>query len=224
MSDKLLHYSDGVVQVVFENDLLYASLPENMKDRFEWELRRDMDKAAELGYTVVCSSRLMAQMAASLSGLFLDSTMKPRKAVEQLVGSSKVDTWRIDQLKQLNQQIRESLITRYSSRSPLRRKALGERLLSNPDALEAEVLGWQGLLKSQHSEVIDSRENYVEDTAEVLCRFRSSMFLLATCKTGKVVVLPVSAEVKSCEEAQQWLAGDTIKGFALPKFYSLGRS
>jgi hypothetical protein len=69
-----------------------------------------------------------------------------------------------------------------------------------------ERYGWQRYLVDSHSQMLDKRDNAIENTKEAL--FATGSFgnrLVVTCPTGRIFTLGVPNTAKTCEEAQQWL-------------------
>lgn len=88
----------------------------------------------------------------------------------------------------------------------------------------AQVLGWARLMEHSEAQLLDQRRNAIEGTVEMLYDFRGLRILIANCGTGKPEMMPVDKNCKDCEAAQAWLAGDTVPGLQLPRFFSLGRT
>jgi hypothetical protein len=69
-----------------------------------------------------------------------------------------------------------------------------------------ERYGWQRYLVDSQAEMLDKRDNAIENTKEALFATRSfGNRLVVTCPTGRVFTLGVPSDAKTCEEAQQWL-------------------
>lgn len=68
--------------------------------------------------------------------------------------------------------------------------------------------GWPKYLRDSKSECRDTRRNDIEGTLEALYRTKSGdKRLVVTCPTGRVFALGVPKDVKTCEQAQEWLNG-----------------
>lgn len=75
-------------------------------------------------------------------------------------------------------------------------------------AVRIERFGWPRYLKESGAEVVDTRKNEIENTIEALCRMESGeQRLLVTCPTQRQFALGVPPDVKTCQQAQEWLAG-----------------
>jgi hypothetical protein len=81
-----------------------------------------------------------------------------------------------------------------------------ESLLS-PEQCEIAYEGWLVYLNRHGRTILDRND----DTGELLVKSNQNgrVVLIADCPTGKVVTLPVGDKVKTCAEAQEWLAGNT---------------
>lgn len=96
-----------------------------------------------------------------------------------------------------------------------------------PEKLYLEMKGWRTLVQSDRSILLDRRKNYIEETYEALYSYGAQLFLLTLCRTGKVVLLPVGSSCQTCEDAQHWLCGDSVKSEGalwLPRMFVRGRS
>ena len=87
-----------------------------------------------------------------------------------------------------------------------------EMIMSETDAdlqnILAQQYGWHRLLKEIGAEVLDVRENPVENTVEVLTTSQFGVKLMATCPTGRVMTMPMPDGTKTCIEAQEWLGSE----------------
>jgi hypothetical protein len=75
-----------------------------------------------------------------------------------------------------------------------------------------ERYGWQRYLVDINAQVIDKRDNAIENTKEAL--FATGELgnrLVVTCPTGRVFTLGVPSDAKTCEEAQKWLGNASAK-------------
>ena len=69
-----------------------------------------------------------------------------------------------------------------------------------------ERFGWLRYIQDSKANLLDSRDNAIENTKEAL--FAAGELgnrLVVTCPTGRVFVLGVPLSRKTCEAAQQWL-------------------
>ena len=72
-----------------------------------------------------------------------------------------------------------------------------------------DIHGWPRYIRESGLEAVDTRRNHIEGTLEALYRCKDgSQRLVVTCPTGRVFALGVVSEVRTCEQAQRWLAGD----------------
>lgn len=68
--------------------------------------------------------------------------------------------------------------------------------------------GWTRYLRESGAKQIDMRRNEIEGTIEALYHAKNGQRrLVATCPTGRVFTMGVPDDVKTCEEAQAYLAG-----------------
>ena len=75
-------------------------------------------------------------------------------------------------------------------------------------SIRIERFGWPRYLRESRAKVRDSRHNEIENTEEALMLTdRGEQRLVVTCPTGRIFALGVPGEVKTCEQAQHWLAG-----------------
>lgn len=86
-------------------------------------------------------------------------------------------------------------------------QVITESLLS-ADQCEIAYEGWLVYLNRHGRTILDRND----DTGELLVKSTKNgrVVLIADCPTGKVVTLPVGDKVKTCAEAQEWLAGNTV--------------
>lgn len=98
-------------------------------------------------------------------------------------------------------------------------------IVENPERITSEMIekerdadlqnilatqyGWHRLLTEIGAEVIDERENIVENTIEVLTKSKFGTKLIATCTTGRVMTMPVPDTITTCVDAQTWLGNET---------------
>lgn len=80
--------------------------------------------------------------------------------------------------------------------------------------------GWLRYLGDSRAIIVDQRHNDIENTKEILFKTdKNGLRLVVTCPTGRVFVLRVPKNVKTCVDAQKWLGNDR-KG----KFNVIGRT
>jgi len=76
-------------------------------------------------------------------------------------------------------------------------------------ALRIERYGWPRYLRETGATCLDERRNDIDGTREALFRDRHGRLrLVATCPTARVFAPSVPAGIVSCEQAQNWLAGE----------------
>jgi hypothetical protein len=76
-------------------------------------------------------------------------------------------------------------------------------------ALRIERYGWPRYLRETGAACLDERRNDIDGTCEALFRDRRGRVrLVATCPTARVFTPSVPADIASCEQAQNWLAGE----------------
>ena len=78
-------------------------------------------------------------------------------------------------------------------------------------AIMVERFGWLRYLQESDAQLIDKRDNVVENTKEALYKGLGDRRLVVTCPTGRVFVLGVPSRIKTCEEAQKWLGNQGRK-------------
>lgn len=72
--------------------------------------------------------------------------------------------------------------------------------------IRIERFGWMRYLSDIHATVVERRRNDIEGTLEVLCRRGDICALVCHCpSTGRVFVLEVPGNIKTCDQAQKWL-------------------
>ncbi len=68
---------------------------------------------------------------------------------------------------------------------------------------------WERYITDSNAECLDIRKNEVENTMEALYNLgRDGNRLAVTCPTSRMFALGVPSEIKTCEEAQDWLGSD----------------
>lgn len=68
--------------------------------------------------------------------------------------------------------------------------------------------GWTRYLRESGAKCIDTRKNEIEGTQEALYRTKDGeQRLVAVCPTGRIFALGVPGDVKTCDQAQHYLAG-----------------
>jgi hypothetical protein len=78
-------------------------------------------------------------------------------------------------------------------------------------AIRIDRFGWVRYIKESGAKCIDKRKNEVEGTKEALFHCKDdSTRLVVTCPTKRIFSLGVPPEVKTCEQAQTWLAGEQL--------------
>ena len=76
-------------------------------------------------------------------------------------------------------------------------------------SIRIERFGWARYLKESGAEVVDERKNDIDGTTEALYQTaRGERRLVAVCPTARVFAMGVPSQVKTCEAAQNWLAGE----------------
>jgi hypothetical protein len=75
-------------------------------------------------------------------------------------------------------------------------------------SIRIDRFGWPRYLKESGADCVDFRDNAIEGTKEALyATNEGDKRLVATCATGRVFAMGVPSEVRTCEAAQEWLAG-----------------
>ena len=75
-------------------------------------------------------------------------------------------------------------------------------------SIRIDRFGWPRYLKESGSTCVDFRDNEIEGTKEALYATKhGDKRLVATCATGRVFAMGVPSQVRTCEAAQEWLAG-----------------
>lgn len=76
-------------------------------------------------------------------------------------------------------------------------------------SIRIKRFGWTRYIAETDSACVEYRDNDLEGTKEALIRTpKGDQRLVVTCPTGRVFAMGVPSDVKSCEEAQVWLAGE----------------
>ena len=78
-------------------------------------------------------------------------------------------------------------------------------------AIMVERFGWLRYLQESDAQLIDKRDNVIENTKEALYKGLGDRRLVVTCPTGRVFVLGVPSQITSCEQAQKWLGNEGRK-------------
>jgi len=72
-------------------------------------------------------------------------------------------------------------------------------------AIMIERFGWPKYLQETDAKCIDTNHNLIENSKEALYLSPFGNRLVVTCPTGRVFALGVPDQIKSCDEAQNWL-------------------
>jgi len=78
-------------------------------------------------------------------------------------------------------------------------------------AIMVERFGWLRYLQESNAQLIDKRDNLIENTKEALYEGLRDCRLVVTCPTGRVFVLGIPSRIKTCEQAQKWLGNEGRK-------------
>jgi hypothetical protein len=74
--------------------------------------------------------------------------------------------------------------------------------------IRIERFGWERYLKAKKAVVIEQRRNDIEQTMETLMRCGDMTVLVGACpSTARVYALEVPSDVRTCEQAQNFLSG-----------------
>lgn len=218
-------YSRGTSSLVSEAGICSIAMPVSLRERMtEFMDTRAYPEAVLLSKNVIESHKFLHTASRDLAGCFGLNKTSVTKAVSNLCEMSSISLYDYDELNRLFSQLKVTTQGRLGGRPTERVRNIWSSWEQHPVQLEAEMLGWEGLVTHQDAVCVDQRSNLVEGTMEALFRFRNAMFLIATCGTGDIVLLPVADNVTNCELAQAWLRGDTVSGFPLPSFFSKGRT
>ena len=81
---------------------------------------------------------------------------------------------------------------------------------SDVRSLRIERFGWHRYIEESEAFIQDSRYNSIEGTREALYNTKNGRRLIATCPSGKgrIVSMGVPPEIDTCQQAQDWLAGE----------------
>jgi hypothetical protein len=98
---------------------------------------------------------------------------------------------------------------------------------SDIQAIMLERFGWERYIDESGAVAIDSRQNDIENTLEIL--YDTPKFgrrLVCTCPTGRVFVKGVETteDTSTCEGAQNWLSGYTNSKSKKSKFRTIART
>lgn len=217
-------YQGEQVTLVYPGRTFTTNLPEDIHQRFLEEHRKGEEAAVELVQIFAGGRATLTSMSRYLSGLFGVRHTEIFSAAGELCRRRNISQLDYPQIRDLADEMEKALVSSFGDRSRQRAVRGVEEAIADPTSLDVELLGWRGLMESEHSELLDHRENHIEGTLEALYQYQDAKFLVATCRTGKVVVIRVGSESESCEYAQAWLAADTVEQFTLPQFFSRGRT
>ena len=87
-------------------------------------------------------------------------------------------------------------------------KQIGDEQNAEVRRVRIERYGWTKYLQESGAKCLNQRKNEIENTREALFAGPGMRVMVVTCPTGRLFSLPVPEEVKSCEQAHNWLAGD----------------
>lgn len=218
-------YKRGEVRAVTSGGLKLLILPEELRDDFEMDMQhRRTDHAKAVLRAVYGSEQVVTKISSSLRDFLGVTSTEVMHAVGQLATLAGISRWDVEKLHELTMQMGATLFETMVDREPTRRMTTSRQLLQSPALMLAQMIGWREFMSHGKAALVDQRHNKVEGTMEALYSFMDARILVATCGTGDVVMLPVSSQVETCEEAQAWLSGDTVSGFPLPQYFSQGRS
>lgn len=76
-------------------------------------------------------------------------------------------------------------------------------------AIRQDRFGWHWYLPAMGiTDPVDQRDNLVEGTYEALFDAKDHMRFIYTCVTGRIMSSALPRDVRTCEQAQKWLAGN----------------
>jgi len=116
----------------------------------------------------------------------------------------------------------EQIVLRPETQTP-------EQILGEPNEEVKRIriarYGWLKLLAETDAQVMDSRDNPIENTKEMLCRLSDQTVLITHCPSqGKIFALEVPPEIKTCDNAQTWLHTGSRIDALIPHIRTIGRS
>jgi hypothetical protein len=91
--------------------------------------------------------------------------------------------------------------------------------------IKISQFGWERFVNQANMEILDTRDNPIENTKEILGSIEDMKVLVCHCPSqGKIFVLEVAPEVSSCEEAQNYMHGSSNVDSLIGKTRVIGRS
>lgn len=218
------HRESQVILVDGENQTHYVSVPKKYRSQLFDTLVSNRLKGIYLAQTLYLTQRSLIGVSSELSGFFGVAIDKVNSVTGELMEAERLEDLDELEVERRAKSIAAGLYERYGSAAFFRRQELGEDIFTDPVMVEVCAMHWREFIRHGKAKLINSRACPSTGTPESLFKFKDRMFLVGVCGTGKVVILPVGEKVKSCEQAQAWLAGDTVKGLPLPKFIAKGRT
>ena len=173
---------------------------------------------------MIGSRQLVQKMSSLLSNLFgEDNSNMIVESTSNFLASVAIESSTDVDISTMAFNIYESLDSKYGDMPANRRLELASRLFGDSVCLEVELMGWREFVSNSAAELVDSCYNNAQKSPEYLFTFKGKKFLVARCRTGKPVVLPVGSNVRNCEQAQRWISGDTVVGMPLPSINFIAR-
>lgn len=198
--------------------------PERHLDQIRDLGRQRDERVGPVIRTLIQSQAVLERSARRLNKLFGQSPVEIRKTLGLLIDDTHLFEMDLDSLEDMVLE-GETVLRGRAERVGFEFSALTLKECQHPDWLIAQVLGWAKLIEHSEAELLDERYNMVQGTAEKLYQFRGIRLLIANCRgTGLPELMPVDPRCATCEEAQDWLSGNTIRGLGLPKYFSRGRT
>lgn len=204
-------------------DVMPVSIPKQYKQQVFDTYSSNRSKGIYLIQTLFYVNRSLTEASSRLFQLFGKNFEQINNIVGKLAADEKLEDLDERVVAQRANELAYALQERYGSAGHSRRVELMEQVFADPVITEVCAMHWQVFIRNQKAKLIDENYRLVDKSHEYLFAYKGKKFLVANCGTGKVVILPVG-NVNSCEQAQAWLAGDTVKGMPLPKFTSRGRT
>jgi hypothetical protein len=180
-------------------------------------------KGIYLIQTLFYVNRSLTEVSDRLFKLFGKNFEQINTIVGQLAADEKLEELDENVVAQRANELAYALQERYGNAGHSRRVELMEQVFADPVITEVCAMHWQVFIRSQKAKLIHENYRLTDKSHEYLFSYKGKKFLVANCGTGKVVILPVG-NVSTCDQAQAWIAGDTVKGMPLPKFTSRGRT
>lgn len=209
--------------LVSGSDIMQVAIPDKYKSQVLDTYSSNPKKGIYILQTLFYVNRSLYEVSSRLFQLFGNDFEQINKVVGKLAADEKLEDLDENIVSQRANELAFALQERYGSAGHSRRIELMPQVFADPVITEVCAMHWQVFIRSQKARLLDENYRHSDKSYEYLFVYKGKRFLVANCGTGKVVILPVG-KVNTCEQAQAWLSGDTVRGMPLPKFTSKGRT